>query len=181
MTSNPLLSPPREVSIPLYPRDIQAKLDAYDDQIEEAWTTESSTKRMGAKSAADELSAEKDALVKSVESDATRVVLRELDQRAFQRLNDEHPPRQNNRGDQQAGWNRETFPGALIRACMVSPEVTDEQYAEFVEKCPPGRWGHLFEQALEVTLGEVTLPKSSAVSTLRALRERAARLRDAAV
>lgn len=179
MSDNPLLTSRRRATVPLYPGDMEERLAEFDRRLEEAYAVESDSgnSRASSVSDTDRIAAEKDAYVEQVASDAPKVVLEGISERTVQRLRDDHPPRKGNDLDERAGYNREEFASALVRACLVEPEVTDEQWEEFVEEASAGRMQTLFEHATEVTGEEVDLPKSSAVTALTRLRERERRLR----
>lgn len=58
--------------------------------------------------------------------------LRGLDDKRYQRLKEQHPPRQDGEGNPHArdrfGFNYETMPPALVRACTVTPILDDEDW-----------------------------------------------------
>lgn len=55
--------------------------------------------------------------------------LRALPRPVYQALVDKHPPRKDNDRDRGSLFNIDTFYPALIRACVIEPAVTDEQWA----------------------------------------------------
>lgn len=173
MSSNPLLTAPRRRTEYLYPGDAEATIAAYDDQIEAAFAAESDPDVRVARKAkkdADRLAAERDAYIAEQRDSAVKVVLEAIPHRALQALYDEHPPRKGNKADESVGYNHETFQAALVRASVVEPQVTDEQWAEFLESVPAGRLTRLYVVADELTGTDVNLPKSSAATTLTRLR-----------
>lgn len=58
--------------------------------------------------------------------------LRGLGDRRYERLVAEHPPRKTEDGSvnpkDNLGWDRTTFPAALVRAAVVEPELDDEDW-----------------------------------------------------
>lgn len=177
--SNPLLTPPRRRTIPLYSGEDEAKLEEFDERLDRAYAEESGSFRANGKSEADAIAAERDAFLDEVHERTPHVTLEAISERRLQQLRDANPPRKGNRLDEQVGVNRAVFPEALVKACLVDPEVTDEQWDEFMATAGAGRFLRLHEVANELVSGDVDLPKSSAVRTLTLLRERGRKLHDA--
>lgn len=65
---------------------------------------------------------------------ALDLTVRALSDDEWQRLVDEHPPRRKtdtadaDPRDAEAAWNTSTFPGALLRAATVAPDLDDEDW-----------------------------------------------------
>lgn len=59
--------------------------------------------------------------------------VRGLDDKRWERLVAQHPPRKTDDGSidprDRAGWNSESFPPALVKAATVSPDLDDEDWA----------------------------------------------------
>lgn len=170
MSENPLMVPPRERVVEIYPGDVEADLESLNAQIAEA-ANDPRPKRLADKSPALRLAEEYDALVEATRERAIKVTLRAVPHRTYRQLQDAHPPRKGNKRDEVYGVNEDTFFPALIRASLVSPEVTDEQWDEFVSTVAAPALMRLSSTAFELATGEVALPKSSAVSALRRMRE----------
>lgn len=87
--------------------------------------------------------------------------LEALSDAAFQRLVDEHPPRRDGdevrERDAEHGFNWDTFPGALVRACTVEPDLDADDWELLL-----GEDGMSRGQRLELTL-EVLRVNGSAV------------------
>lgn len=121
--------------------------------------------------------------------DATETfVLRALAPMRYRALREAHPPRRDEAGkldltDAALGFNRDTFPPVLVKACTVSPEVTEEQWHELLgdnetraaERVAAGEvpdeglltYGQFMELAnacWELNEGKISVPFSSAVS-----------------
>lgn len=174
MSENPLLIAPRTATVEIYSGDVEAKLADLLARTNAAIAEDNDgrPKRNTYKSKALPLAEEHDALIESERENCIKVVLNQLRPlRRFHELQDAHPLREGNKRDKVFAVNVDTFFPALIRESMVSPEVTDEQYAEFVETCPPAAWIRLSNVAYELTTGDVTLPKFSAVSALQRMRD----------
>lgn len=90
-------------------------------------------------------------------------VVRALPRRQYRELLDDHPPVKDG-----ADWNPDTFPPALIAACVVDPEMTVEQAAQIWEEWEAGEMGRLFLECWklnEQTAGVgFTLPGSDKTS-----------------
>lgn len=170
--SNPLLTPPRREVIALYSGEDEAKLEEYEDRLSRAYAEESGSRRAGAQSEADVLAAEQDAWLDEVHERTPTVTLEAISERRLQELRDANPPRKGNKLDEQVGVDRTKFPEALVRACVVEPEVTDEQWEEFMERASAARFLRLHEAANRLVSEDVNLPKSSAARTLTLLRGR---------
>lgn len=98
--------------------------------------------------------------------------LRALPKPQWRALLAAHPPARGDDGEPhpehaQAGLNIDTFFDALIRACLIDPEVDDESWALMAG--PDGRLtdrqlGRLSDAAWEVNRGDVNIPFSHAAS-----------------
>lgn len=114
--------------------------------------------------------------------------LRALSPRRYRALREAHPPRRDddgeiNRGDQTLGFNRDTMLPELARLCIVSPELTDEQWRELVGDSETEaarltaegkaadivdalltfrQWVDLMNAAYELNEGEINVPFSPA-------------------
>jgi len=100
--------------------------------------------------------------------------LRGLDDLHYCRLLEQHPPRRAEDGTlderDRTGWHKETFPPALVRACVVEPELDDEDWAALLGD--EGRYGLLTSvqldglaaEAFALTRHPVDVPFSRAAS-----------------
>lgn len=101
--------------------------------------------------------------------------VRALPKPAWRALIAAHPPRRDNDGnplpeDAAAGLNMDTFFDAIVRACLVYPDVDDETW--LLMAGPEGKLtdrqiGQLSDAAWAVNRGEVDVPFSHAVSHAR--------------
>ncbi|MFI2664888.1 hypothetical protein [Micromonospora carbonacea] len=82
-----------------------------------------------------ELRARVDQLRAELDEYALELTVRALSDDEWQRLVDDHPPRRKTETsegdprDAEYGWNTTTFPGALLRAGTVAPDLDDEDWA----------------------------------------------------
>jgi hypothetical protein len=101
--------------------------------------------------------------------------LRALPKPKWRALLAEHPPR---RGDDDrpdpddaaVGVNMETFWDAIIRACLVEPEIDDEAWSMMTGddgRLTDRQLGALSDAAWSVNRGDVSVPFSPAVSQAR--------------
>jgi hypothetical protein len=113
-----------------------------------------------------------EALREQMDEQSVTFRLRTLPRRPYQDLVKAHPPRRDDAGNilkEDAGYeiNAETFWFALARACLVEPEMTDEQYTHLVDDILSDRQ---FEQlaitAYNLCRGSVDIPFSLAASEL---------------
>lgn len=188
MSANPLLPKPREMWVELLSGDYEPRKQELERQITEATEAERHARaggtvaRFGQASTLPELTAECDRLTaeydalmgQAREEGFVRIMLRAAG-RPWRQLKDEHPPRADNEVDEALGVNRATFFEKAVRLCIAEPEVTDEQYDEFVEGLSAAQWDRVASTAWQVNEGETAIPKSSAVSLLRAMRDDASK------
>lgn len=116
------------------------------------------------RAAADSLSGKPEAptvsedLVSRVEASTIRFTLRALPRRQWTDLVKSHPPRKDSREDRQVGFNEETLYEALVRACIVDPVPSDEEWAQIDEVLTEGEWIRLVQTAQGLNLKGTSLP-----------------------
>lgn len=166
---NPMLTKPREDDVVLLPGDYQAQHDALVREVDDLELKARSDKRFKAKAlkAAEAVDAFHDP---ANIPGAIVVTVREIPKPQVRKLQDECPPRQGVSRDEIYGYNEDAFHKALMRACIVSPELTDEQFEEWAAQAPPRHWDKVRDAALKVVGEGESIPKSSAVSVLLASR-----------
>jgi hypothetical protein len=99
--------------------------------------------------------------------DSTVVLrLRALSHRDYAKLEAAHKPRTGEDGDQRTGFNMETFPEALIRACVVDPELDDDTWDTLVDALTFQQWDNLFTEAYMLNRREVSVPFSVTASRI---------------
>lgn len=143
--------------------------------------------RFGAKSVASAKAVEFDKLKAKAEKDAVKVTVFALAYDEFGPLQDAHGPREGDAVDKRAGYNRKTFPHALLKASLVEPdaavgETDEERFADLLAKgdalfAELGRptqvqYARLEAAAWDVNVGDDSLPSYSAVSLLKEAKER---------
>lgn len=80
---------------------------------------------------------------------------------SLQRLKDAHPPRSDKPRDQIHGFNEDAATAALIRKCMIEPELTDKALDQLLdEDLTDGQYEKLSETAWSVNHRTVDVPFS---------------------
>lgn len=96
---------------------------------------------------------------------------RALPRREWQVLVAEHPPRKGEDGapvlTDRIGVNAETFYDAIIRACLVDPELTDEEFEQLTASLTDRQYDELSDAAWGLNRREVDIPFSLAASRMK--------------
>lgn len=97
------------------------------------------------------------------------VVMRAKPKREWRALCSEHPPRKAEDGsvdqrDVLLGCNADTFYDAIVRQCMIDPEVDDQGWAEFEAALTDKQFEELADAAWSVNRRDVDIPFSPAAS-----------------
>jgi len=114
-----------------------------------------------------------DALEAEMRDSSYTFVLRAVTRPRWRALIAGHPPRKDadgetNKDDAQWGFNLETFYPAIVRACLVDPELTDEEFTELVdEKLTDAQFSELVTVAFRLNAGSIDIPFSLAASRAR--------------
>lgn len=98
-------------------------------------------------------------------ADSVRFRVRGVGRRAWTKLLAEHPPREGNDSDRGLGVNMETFFDAIVRASVIEPQLTDEQWGELLDDAlTDAQFQALADAAWAVNRGSVDVPFSPAAS-----------------
>jgi hypothetical protein len=127
----------------------------------------------------DALRDQQDELHDQVAAASRPFVLRAIDPTLFRRMNIAHPPRDDDPDDKRWGVNVDTFFRQLVRACTVSPELSNEQWAQLLggtvkvedddgnevertyeSKLSSKQWDDLWGTAFSLNRRELAIPKS---------------------
>lgn len=96
---------------------------------------------------------------------------RALPKAAWRALCAEHPPRRGDDGEavetDRIGVNAETFYDAIIRACLVDPSPSDEEWPALFDALTDRQYDGLAEAAWAVNRREIDIPFSRAASRAR--------------
>lgn len=97
-----------------------------------------------------------------------RFRFRALGRRSLQKLMDAYPPRKDKTRDQMLGFNEDEATAALIRKCLVEPELSDEAVNELIEdQLTDGQYDRLADTAWALNRRSADIPFSLAGSTSR--------------
>jgi len=98
--------------------------------------------------------------------------LRALPRSKWRELCHAHPPRRDDDNeiiepDKYVGINPESFYPAMIRACLVDPELTDEEFEQLLEALTDRQFEGLSDAAWGLNRREVDIPFSRAASRMK--------------
>lgn len=99
-----------------------------------------------------------DEIVEAVEAATIRFTMRALPRLKWTKLLKEHPPRKDHLEDRKLGYNEDTLYEALVRACIVDPVPTDEEWEQIDEVLIEGEWIRLVAAAQTLNLKGSNLP-----------------------
>jgi hypothetical protein len=160
---------PAERSIRLCLRgDLVARFEDLDRQLVEAQRGQADSL---AGSGATAIARQMDTLRAEMDEATVTFVVRAMPRPAYRAFLAAHPPRKGPDGkplpEDEEGIDASTFGFDLARACIVEPEMTDEQWAHLVDDILSDRqFEQLTMAALAVCRGDVDVPFSYAASTL---------------
>lgn len=122
-------------------------------------------------SGAGEIAGRIEALEAQMREHAYEFRLRALPRAAWRALCADHPPRKADDGSvvdaDRIGVNADTFYDAIIRACLVDPELDDADWALLVEALTDRQYDEIAEAAWGLNRREVDVPFSRAASRMR--------------
>jgi hypothetical protein len=97
--------------------------------------------------------------------------LRALPRAEWRALCAEHPPRKADDGSvvdtDRIGVNADTFYDAIIRACLVDPELTDDDWGQLAGALTDRQYDELADAAWGLNRREVDIPFSRAASRMK--------------
>jgi hypothetical protein len=110
-----------------------------------------------------------EALTEQMKAESVPFVLQAVSRSEWVRLIAANPPRDGVEIDQRMGLNNDTFWPAVLRRCVVEPEVTPGQWTQLLESVlSSSQYEALTDAAWAVNRAEVSIPFSrSALLTLR--------------
>lgn len=114
-----------------------------------------------------EYEAERRAIEAAAKADGRYAVLRELGRNAWREVKRKHPPREDSKTDAVLGFNADTVDDDLVRASLVEPALSDDEFEDWVEEQGNSVWALLSATAWELTTGERTDPKPLPASLTR--------------
>ena len=171
----------RKVTVKLYPGNYESELADLLDRAMAAKRKEDAAKeaegasgpqRAGQKSEVPPLAAESDRLAmqydtKAAEAEAAgvEVVINEISNTAWQKLADEHPPREDDERDKFNALNMSTFPAALLKVALDPAASVD------LDELSRVHYVKLERAAWNLHNGADEIPKESLVSLLNQQRD----------
>lgn len=97
--------------------------------------------------------------------------LRALPRAEWRALCNEHPPRKGDDGgvvdSDRIGVNADTFYDAIIRACLIDPELTDDEFEQLTGALTDRQYDDIAEAAWGLNRREVDVPFSRAASRMK--------------
>lgn len=93
-------------------------------------------------------------------------VLQALPRRVFQKFYAEHPPRDDNASDKALGYNTDTFHDDLVRASIVAPELSDEQWELLADRMTAAQWQDFVTASQVLNIEKVSVPFSLSASAV---------------
>jgi len=99
-----------------------------------------------------------DEVAEAVEAATIRFTLRALPRREWTDLIKSHPPRKDNADDRRTGFNEETLYEALVKASVVDPVPTEQEWEQIDAVLTEGEWIRLVTAAQTLNLVGSKLP-----------------------
>lgn len=161
--------------------DDAAALKALREEIVAAHAAEgASGSRLGSKSAVVAKAREFDKRKAKAEAAAAKVTVYEIAYSDYGPLQELHPPREDDAIDKRVGYNRKTFPQALLKVSLVEPDTAkdlddliakgDAAFAE-LGGLSQMHYTKLMNEAWDVHTGDDSIPFYSAESLVKQLRD----------
>lgn len=157
--------PERSVAICFAP-DLTAAMQDLERQLEEA---DARQKASGSLAGGErvELAQQMEDVRERMKSNTVDFRLRALPRRRWTALVAAHPPREGNERDTMLGLNEETFFEAMVRECVVTPTLDDEDWTTLLDDAlSDAQWGVLVNAAWAVNARDVDVPFSRAASRI---------------
>lgn len=126
---------------------------------------EASQSLAGTSELAQELRAQVEAIRDRMKAATVTFHLRALSKPKVDKIKLAHPPREDNKDDKAAGFDRDAVNNALIRACIYEPEMTDARWDRLVGEdgvLTQHQYLEILEAAMDLCFGPVDLPFSFA-------------------
>lgn len=96
--------------------------------------------------------------------------LRAMPRRRFRKMQDDFPPREGNSIDAMSGVDTEGMTEPLVRACVVEPELDDEDWSNLLDeetgRLSEGQWTVLANAAWAINARDANVPFSRTASRI---------------
>ncbi|MFF4600553.1 hypothetical protein [Amycolatopsis sp. NPDC001319] len=132
--------------------------DRWQDLNNQLMTTRTGRNTMAPTTGEKELAQKIKALEAEIAENTMTVLMRGLRHEPWAKLVAEHPPRMDKPGDQQSGFNVDTFIPALVRAQIVEPELSEAQFDKLVDVITQAQWDDLANAAYSLGRGDRNRP-----------------------
>lgn len=141
--------------------DLQAEIDELERQLREQYQNPQTMADRGDRR---RLAEQIETVREQMRSSIITFRLRGLNRRRYSDLLAAHPPRRDNDEDKALGYNSDSFWPALIRACLVEPNLSDEQWERLDDQLSSAQFDLLLNAAHNLCRRPVDVPFSSAAS-----------------
>jgi hypothetical protein len=101
-----------------------------------------------------------------IEASAVKFTFRQTDPDTYQAICDARPPRDGNYLDLHAGYNRDAVLDECVAVCLVEPQMSREELAEFRKTLNPSEWKELRDTVDQVNGRVSQAPKSVLASRI---------------
>lgn len=154
--------------------------DLWQEFLELAEAETAAGGRFGTKSKAAAKALEHDALVEEAAAASPEVKVWQVSYLEWGQLADRHPPREDDAIDRRRGIDGKTFPKALLKIALVEPGAAEdfddwlakgEEALDALGAISQPKYVELETAAWNLSAGDESLPKESAVSLLKRLKD----------
>lgn len=175
----------RQLPLVIFQGDWPILLDEMAQKVDQARTEATPARRVATgKSEAMKLAEQLDEMVAEAEKTGIRLLVQALPRSQWRDLKAKHPPRKDDTEDEVFGVNQETLwkdaapfgPGKDQEPCVVDPEFTETEWAEFADDLSDADYTRLCQVIWEVNERSTSIPKYSAVSLLQRQNENDSKL-----
>lgn len=155
-----------EKSVPLCLRgDLTAEFERLSRDL--TGSKETPHDRLVGNTKAKEIADRMEALREEMADSTVEFLLRGLNRKAFRQFVIDHAPRPDNPQDKALGINTDTYWDDLVRASIVEPLLSDEQWEALQEALTSAQWMDLQEAAHGLNIDRVSVPFSAAAYQVR--------------
>lgn len=152
---------PRTTEVVLFQGDDLDPIETLRAKVEEAALVSDGTSRRLNDDPVLSAAQEYDAFVDAAIERAVKVTLQALGRKQYRGLVEKHPPRPENEGDKEWGFNSDTFGDDLVPACIADGQFESARDMDaFLDDLSDGDWSRLVSAALMLNQGSGPDPKA---------------------
>lgn len=153
---------PQGKTVPICLRgELVEEFERLDGELQEMARVETTAPSLSSGGRKRELAEKVEALRQEMLAKSVPFRLQAIGRKAWNKLNDSHPPREGNDSDRMRGFNDETFFPALIRATVVSPTLSADQWTKLLDvQLSPGQFETLAGAAWDLNRRGADIPFS---------------------